>query len=139
MSNDILVITEHIDGKMTDISYEMVGQAKELAVASGGQAIAVTLGSGVAGLAGTTAADATIYVDDPALAEFNPEAYGKVVAALVEEKAPKVTMFGSTSMGMDLAAWLSAKNGQACLAYVNNLAFEGGALVATSHQLKFQH
>jgi electron transfer flavoprotein alpha subunit len=132
MSNDILVITEHLDGKMVDISYEMVGQAKELAAAFGGQVIAVTLGSGAAELAGSTAADVAIYVDDPALAEFNPEAYGKVVAALVEEKAPKMTMFGNTSLGMDLAAWLSAKNGQTCLAYVKDLAIEAGTLVATS-------
>ncbi len=132
MSNDILVITEHLDGKMADISYEMVGKAKELASTIGGQAIAVTLGSGVAELAGSTAADVAIYVDDPLLAEFNPEAYNKVVTALVEEKAPQITMFGSTSMGMDLAAWLSVKNGQTCLVYVSDLAIEAGTLVATS-------
>lgn len=132
MSNDILVITEHLDGKMADISYEMVGQAKELAAAFGGQVIAVTLGSGAAELAASTAADVAIYVDDPTLAEFNPEAYGKVVAALVEAKAPKLTMFGNTSLGMDLAAWLSAKNGQTCLAYVKDLAVEAGTLVTTS-------
>jgi electron transfer flavoprotein alpha subunit len=121
-----------MDGKMADISYEMVGKATELAAAFGGQVIAVTLGSGVAELAGTTASDAAIFVDDPALAEFNPEAYGKVVEALVADKAPKVTMFGSTSMGMDLAAWLSAKNGQSCMAYVGSVAVEAGTLVATS-------
>jgi electron transfer flavoprotein alpha subunit len=132
MSNDILVITEHLDGSMADISYEMVGKAKALAAAFGGQAIAVTLGSGAAQLAGSTAADAAIYVDDPALVEFNPEAYGKVIAALVEEKAPKVTMLGSTSMGMDVAAWLSVKCHQPCLAYVNGLAIENGMLVAIS-------
>lgn len=132
MSNDILVISEHLDGKMADISYEMVGQAKALAEAFGGQVIAVTLGSGVVDLAGTTSADVAIYVDHPALAEFNPEAYGKVVAALVTARNPRVTMFGSTSMGMDLAAWLSAKTNRACLAYVSGLTVEDGALVATS-------
>lgn len=132
MSNDILVITEHLDGNVTDISYEMVGKAKELAAALGGQAIALMLGSGAANLANTFAADATIYIDDPALAEFNPEAYGQTIAALVAEKSPKLTMFGNTSMGMDLAAWLSAKTGQPCLAYVNNLAVEDETLVATS-------
>jgi len=132
MSNDILVITEHLDGKMADISYEMVGKAKELAAAMGGQAIAVTLGSGAAPLAESTAADAAIYVDDPALAEFNPEAYGKVIVALVQEKIPKMTMIGNTSMGMDLAAWLSVKIGQTCLAYVNDLGVEDGKVVATS-------
>ena len=132
MSNDILVVTEHLDGKVADISYEMVGKAKDLALTIGGQVIAVTLGSGAAELAGSTAADTAIYVDDPALAEFNPEAYGRVIAALVQAKAPKMTMFGSTSMGMDLAAWLSVKIGQTCLAYVKDLGVEDGTLVATS-------
>lgn len=132
MSNDILVITEHLDGKVADISYELVGKARELAIAWGGRAVAVMLGSGAASLAGGFASDATLYVDDPALADFNPEAYGRVIAALVAEKSPRITMFGNTSQGMDLAAWLSAKTGQPCIAYVNNLAVEAGTLTATS-------
>ncbi|NOX61399.1 MAG: electron transfer flavoprotein subunit alpha/FixB family protein [Chloroflexi bacterium] len=132
MSNDILVIAEHLGGKVADISYEMVGKAKELAAAWGGQAIAVMLGSGMAEQAGTFASDATLYVDDPALAEFNPEAYGRVVAALVEEKSPRLVMFGSTSVGMDLAAWLSVKKDMPCVAYVNDLTVEDGELVATA-------
>lgn len=132
MSKDIFVITEHIGGQVSDISYEMVGKAKELATAFGGQAIAVMLGSGVADLANTFASDATLYVDDPAMEQFNPEAYGKVIMALVTERSPQLTMFSSTTVGMDLAAWLSVKSGQPCAAYVNGLAVEGSELVATS-------
>ncbi|RIK24566.1 MAG: electron transfer flavoprotein subunit alpha/FixB family protein, partial [Anaerolineae bacterium] len=47
MSNDIFVITEHMDGKFSDVSFEMVGKAKELASAWGGQAVAIVVGSGV--------------------------------------------------------------------------------------------
>ena len=47
MSNDVLVITEHLDGKFSDVSFEMVGKAKELASALGGQAVALVVGSGV--------------------------------------------------------------------------------------------
>lgn len=132
MSNDILVITEHLGGQVADISYEMIGIAKELAGAFGGRAIAVVLGSGAADLAGGFASDATLYVDDPALEHFNPEAWGKVILALMSERSPRVTMFGSTAMGMDVAAWLSVKTGQTCLAYVKNLAVEAGELMATS-------
>jgi electron transfer flavoprotein alpha subunit len=132
MSGDILVITECLDGKVSDISYEMIGKANELAGALGGQVIAVSMGSGMIEPAGTFASDATIYVDAPMLAHFNPEAYGKVVESLVAEKAPRITMFGSTSMGMDLAAWLSVRSGQPLVAYVNGLAVEGDDLVATS-------
>jgi electron transfer flavoprotein alpha subunit len=132
MSNDILVIAEHMDGKVAEISYEMVGKAKELAAALGGRTTALMLGSDVRHLAATFASDATLYVDDPALAEFTPEAYGKVIAALSAEQSPRVTLFGSTSTGMDLAAWLSARTGLPGIAYVNRLAVEGSAVVAGS-------
>ena len=119
MSNDILVITEHMDGKFSDVSFELVGKAKDLASALGGQAIAVALGSGLS--ANGFASDATIYVDDANLAQFNPEAYGKVIEALVKEKSPRLVMFGWTATGMDLAAWLSARLGVPCAAYVKNI------------------
>ncbi|NIP22384.1 MAG: electron transfer flavoprotein subunit alpha/FixB family protein, partial [Phycisphaerae bacterium] len=69
MSNDILVIAEHFDGKVNDISYEMVGKAREIAAELGGQTVMVMMGSGMADAAATFAADTTIYVDDPALAQ----------------------------------------------------------------------
>ncbi len=133
MSNDILVITEHFDGAVADISYEMVGKAKVLAGALGGRAIGVMLGSGMAAEAGTFAADETIYVDDAALANFNPEAYGKVLAALIEEKSPRVTMIGSTATGMDLGAWLAAKTDQEFVAYAADVVADGDELTVTSN------
>ena len=132
MSSDILVITEHQGGKFADISFEMVGKARELAGSFGGQAIAVVLGSGMVSQAGAFASDVTYYIDHPSLEQFNPEAWGKVVYELVVERSPRLTMFGSTSMGMDLAAWLSVKSGTPCVAYVNGLAVEGGQLAASS-------
>ncbi len=119
MSNDIFVITEHMDEKFSDVSFEMVGKAKELASALGGQAVAVALGSGLS--ANGFASDSTIYVDGANLAQFNPEAYGKVIEALVKEKSPRLVMFGWTATGMDLAAWLSARLGKPCAAYVKNI------------------
>jgi len=47
MSNDVFVITEHMDGKFSDVSFEMVGKARELASAFGGQAVAVVVGRSV--------------------------------------------------------------------------------------------
>ena len=132
MSNDILVIAEHMDGKVADISYEMIGKAKDLAMAFGGRVVALMLGSGVAHLAATFASDTTLYIEDPALAEFNPESYGKVIEALITEQSPRITLVGSTSIGMDLVAWLSARTGQPCIAYANRLAVEGGALLIGS-------
>src|SRR5512134_4154559 len=130
MSNDVFVITEHMDGKFSDVSFEMVGKAKELASAFGGQTVAGVVGSGVA--ANVFASDATIHVDDAALSQFNPEAYGKVIEALVKERSPRLVMFGWTATGMDLAAWLSARLGTPCVAYARDLCIENDALVITS-------
>lgn len=140
MANDILILAEHLNGKLADITFEMVGKAKQLAAALGGRAVAVLLGSGAKGLAESIGADSVLYVDDPALAEFNPEAYSRVLAALIKDRAPKLVMMGNTSVGMDLGAGLSVTTGLPLIAYVNGLAADdGGAgtqagpyLVATS-------
>ena len=130
MSNDVFVITEHLDGKFSDVSFEMVGKAKEIAIALGGQVTAVVFGSGVA--ANVFASDSTIQVDDATLNHFNPEAYGKVIEALVKEKSPRLVMFGWTATGMDLAAWLSARLNVPCVAYTKDVCVEKGSLVVTS-------
>ncbi len=130
MSNDVFVITEHLDGKFSDVSFEMVGKAKELASVLGGPAVAVVIGSGVN--ANVFASDSTIHVDDAALSQFNPEAYGKVIEALVKEKSPRLVMFGWTATGMDIAAWLSARLDKPCVAYARDVCIEDNALVVNS-------
>jgi len=130
MSNDVFVITDHLDGKFSDVSFEMVGKAKELASSFGGQAVAVVVGAGAD--ANVFASDATLHIDDPSLAQFNPEAYGKVIEALVKDKSPRLVMFGWTATGMDLAAWLSARLAKPCVAYGRDLCIENNALVVTS-------
>jgi electron transfer flavoprotein alpha subunit len=130
MSNDVFVITEQIDGVFADISFEMVGKAKELAASWDGQTVAVVLGSGLS--AEAFASDSTLFIDNPNLAQFNPEAYGKVIEALVQERAPRLVMFGWTAMGMDLAAWLSARTGKPCVAYARDLCIENNVLVVNS-------
>ncbi len=132
MTNDILILAEHLNDKLADISFEMTGKAKQLAETWGGKAIAVALGSGVEALAATIGADAVLCVEDAALADFNPEAYGRVLTALIKERGPRLVMIGNTSMGLDLASGLSVATGLPLIAYVNGLATENGTLVATS-------
>ncbi|MBI3242567.1 MAG: electron transfer flavoprotein subunit alpha/FixB family protein [Chloroflexi bacterium] len=132
MANDIFILAEHLNGKLADITFEMTGKAKELAAAFGGQAVAVLLGSGAKSLAESIGADTVLYVDDSTLAEFNPEAYSRVLAAMIKERGPRVVMMGNTSVGMDLGAGLSVMAGLPLIAYVNGLAADGGMFVATS-------
>lgn len=133
MSNTIYVVVEHVQGQLTEPTFEMLGAARELAEALGGETVAVLLGHEADSLAdGLGTADRVVYVDDPALAAFNPEAYRRVLAALVEERAPAVTLIANTSMGMDLAAGLSVDVDLPLVAYCTGLAVEDGHVVATS-------
>ena len=109
MNQDIYTVVESLQGQVADISYIMLAAARALAQSSGGDVVAVLLGNGSQGLASNLAADRVIYVDNPALAYFNSDAYLKVMASLIHQNEPRAVLFGNTSIGADLASCLSAR------------------------------
>ena len=133
MANDIFVLVEHLDGSVSETTYELLGRGKELAGLAGGTLVAVLLGRGAKGLAASLgAADAVVSVDHPALASYTPEAWQRALAAVVSARAPRALLVASTSVGMDKAAGLSAELGWPLVAYVKDLSLAGGTLTATS-------
>ena len=111
MNQNIFVIVEHLQGRVTDTSYIMLAAARDLAQKTGGEVVAVLLGHNAQDLANTFAADRVLYGDDPALAEFTPDAYQKVLSVLISAEEPRAVLFGSTTIGTDVAAVLSARLG----------------------------
>ncbi|MFQ5827809.1 MAG: electron transfer flavoprotein subunit alpha/FixB family protein [Candidatus Methylomirabilia bacterium] len=133
MADDIFVIVEQLEGKPAESTFGLLGKGKELAQGLGGGLTAVLLGSGVRGLADQLGvADLVLSVDHPQLAHYTPEAYKKVLGALVRERVPRLTMVANTAMGMDLAAGLSAEVHLPLVAYCRDLRLEGGRLIAVS-------
>ena len=121
MSN-IYVIAEHFKGGVEDITFEMLGKAKEM-----GDVTAVLIGNkGLASQLG--AASKVICIDDDQLSEFNPEAYLKTVDAVVSQGNPDMVMIGNTSMGMDLAAGLSVSQNLPLVAYASQI--DGGTITS---------
>jgi len=107
MTRDVLVVVEHLQGQVTEIAYVLLAAARGLTADGGGEVVAVLLGHQAEGLARDLAADRVLYVDHPALAEFTPDGYKRVLADLVTEMAPRAVLFGDTSIGADVAAVLS--------------------------------
>ncbi len=133
MNQDIFVVAEHLKGAIEDVTYELLGKGRELAGATGGQLVAVLMGSGAEGMAANLgAADKVIYVDHASLENFNPEAYAAALSEVVKAKSPGVVLVPNTSMGMDLAASLSVRNDLPLVAYAIDVAIDGGKAVATS-------
>lgn len=132
MSNQIIVVIEHLKGNIEDITFEMLGKGKEIAGTTGGELVALLMGSGVEGMTGQLGiADKIIYVDDANLAEYNPQAYCKTVAAVVAANQPKMVMIGNTSMGMDIAGGVSVDQNMTFIAYVSGISSDGNTVTSS--------
>lgn len=134
MSMEIVVVVEHMQGKVADVTFELLGKARELAGALGGQAVALLMGSGVGGMAGQLGgADRVLVADDPALEQFVPEAWANTAAAVLEGRAARMVLTGNTSVGMDLAPALAVALRLPMVSYCRQLDAAGGGVLATSN------
>jgi len=125
MTQDIYVVIEHLRGQVAEISYVMLAAARELAKGQKGKVVAILLGKNAQGLAGNLAADRLVSFDHPALADFTSDAYQKVLADLIQKDQPRAVLFGSTSIGTDLASVLSIRLGLPLVSSCRTFSPEG--------------
>ncbi len=125
MSQDIYVVIEHLRGQVADISYTMLAAGRSLSQAVGGKVVAVLLGHPVQGLAEHLGADQVLCLDHPALADFTSDAYQKALAGLIQKDPPRAILFGSTSIGADVASVLSLRLGYPLVASCRAFTGEG--------------
>ena len=134
MTSNVLVLAEHSRKLVSDATYELLGKARELADAWGGQVEVLALGApDVVGQLG--AADVVLTVEHPSLEEYQPEAYEVVLRQVLAERDPRLLMMANGTAGMDLGAALSIHWPAPMTAYVNGLVAEEKALVATAQIL----
>jgi electron transfer flavoprotein alpha subunit len=107
---NIWVVAETADRTLLPATLEAMGQARELADQIGVYVCAVLLGDGVEDLGQELiayGADNVLVADDPALAEYQPELYVKVLADLVDQYRPEILLLAATALGNDLAPRLA--------------------------------
>lgn len=128
MSGDVFVIVEHRDGAVLDTTLELLGKGRALAAGSGGEAVAVLLGSGVSGLtASLSGAARAIVVDDASLASFSPSAYQATLVPIIRDREPALVLVANSGAGMDVAAGLSAALDLPLAAYATAIEMDGGS------------
>ena len=133
MSNDVWVVAEHFQGRLNDVTFELLGKGRELATGLGGKVVVALLGSKVSGLVGELgAADVIFTADRPELREFAADAYGAVLEAGLKEVQPRLVLMGSTSVGLDLLSLLSARLTFPCIDSCTRIEVEDARIVATS-------
>jgi electron transfer flavoprotein alpha subunit len=133
VANNILVVAEYFQGQVSDITFELLGKARELAPALGGQVGIALLGQDVSGLVSAFGAAEVVYAAEGSeLREFTPEAYAAVLGSAVGQASPRVVLLGSTSVGLDLLSLLSARLNLPCIDNCTALKIRDGGVVATS-------
>jgi electron transfer flavoprotein alpha subunit len=130
MPSGILVFGEATeDGKLNPVTAELIATGTRL----GGNVTCVLPGSGVEALAQecvAAGANKVIVVDDPALKDYQGDAYLPSAERITKEVDPSVVLMGQTMMGRDLAPRLAQRLGTAVAMDCMGLEMNGDKLVA---------
>lgn len=96
------VYIDHFKGQALSASWEALGVGQKF-----GPVTALVFGSDVEPLAKTAfeyGADEVLLADDPALADFRPEAFASTLSDIASSGTPDLILFPTTTRGRDLAA-----------------------------------
>ena len=118
----VFVFAQQIDGKVSPVSYELIGRGKGLAADLKTEVTAVLLGhwgefppkggSGIAGECDKLArygADRVILVEDKALEVYTTEPYTHALTEVLAAYKPDIVLLGATAIGRDLAPRVAAR------------------------------
>jgi electron transfer flavoprotein alpha subunit len=111
MSNNIWVFLQQDDGKIADVSLQLVSKATDLAKdynkKSGDNAMveAVLMGDKIKDLAGEAiqyGVDKVFCIEDSRLKNYTPLPYTKVLIELIKVHEPQIILYGATTTGRDV-------------------------------------
>ena len=109
--NNIFVYCEIENGKVADVSLELLTKGRELADTLGCKVEALALGEGLDGVEKELAkygADTVWVADDKELAPYRTLPHTSVVCGVFEEEKPQIALFGATPVGRDLGPRVSS-------------------------------
>ena len=123
----VLVVAELLQGRVRDVTYELISAARELE----GPVTVAVIGNDPGALDVNRAGVDEIVDVRFEQAEFESDVYQAALEALIEARAPRVVLLGFTVNSMGYAAAVAAKLGLGLAADVFAVSAEGGAVVAT--------
>lgn len=108
----IYVFVQQTDGIISNVSFELLGKARELAKELDTYVAAILLGSHIEGLTDELSAygaEKILVVDDEKLNDYMTEPYTDAVSQIIVQFKPEAVLFGATAIGRDLAPRVSAR------------------------------
>ncbi len=110
--NNIFVICEIENGKVADVSLELMTKGRSLATELGCQLEALVVGHKINGVEKelyTFGADKVWIADDPRLEVYTTLPYNSIAVKLFKEEQPQIALLGATTFGRDLGPRLSSE------------------------------
>lgn len=103
---NVWIFIEQEDGKIADVSLELLSKGRELADELGVKAEAVLIGDKIGKCVNTLyhyGCDTVFLAEDSKLEPFTVLPYAKILIDLIKEHMPNILLFGATHKGRELA------------------------------------
>jgi electron transfer flavoprotein alpha subunit len=110
-SRNVWIFVEQDEGRLAEVSLELLAKGRQLAGQLGSQVWALLCGHHLDGLASQVihfGADRVLLADHPELAVYRTLPYTRVAADLVRQHQPYIFLIGATPVGRDLAPRLAS-------------------------------
>jgi electron transfer flavoprotein alpha subunit len=121
----VLVVAEHVQGRVRDVTFELVTAARSL----GGPLTVAVIGPDALDVS-REGVDEVVHVRVEQ-AEFENDVYQRALEALIAERQPQAVLLGFTVNSMGYAAAVAAKLGLGFASDVFACSLDGDAIVAT--------
>jgi electron transfer flavoprotein alpha subunit len=136
MSQNVLAIAEQIEGVFRKVTFEALSEGRRIADQLGCKLNALVLGDNIENISKELeqfGADRIIVAENSALNEYLPDAYGNVIADIINKETPDVLILGASTQGKDIAARLSARLNAPLAMDCVAIRFEDNNLMATRY------
>ncbi len=134
MSQGVLVLAEHREGKLQQPTLEMVAKGREIVSKGGGKLSVALFGHGVEALFSELTqypVDEVLVVEHEALKFYTPEGYAMALKGVIEKVDPLIVLMAHTTQGYDIAPRLAAEWDLPIASGCVDVAVDGQTLVAT--------
>jgi electron transfer flavoprotein alpha subunit len=134
MAGDILVLVEHVDGKVDSLTLQLLAAGRQLANQLKVNLIALAAGHRLAGIDAALQGhgmDKILLVENSALALAAGEVHARVIAEIARPMEPRFVLVGYSLTGMELTPAIATILGMNALTNCVDVEIRDGAVIVT--------
>ncbi|MFX1282603.1 MAG: FAD-binding protein [Promethearchaeota archaeon] len=131
---DIWVFVEIKDNKLRNVTYELLGKARQLADELGEKVCAILLGKDIKRFCkdiSAYGADKIFVAEDDILEQYYTDPFASVLVGLITKYEPNIVIYPATKIGRDLAPRVAASLQVGLTADCTGLSIQDGRLLQT--------